>query len=203
MSGWFALTGAVGLVLGTAACSEEVPPITPETEERVSEVAGEAVDNLLRTLVSNLTGAMEEGGPESAIDFCSTEAIPLTQRVQAGLAAGMEIKRTSYRYRNPANVPDEAEEEALLYFEEAFRSGGELPSHMVQRFSSDEYRYYRPLYLGEVCLQCHGHPEAMTPAVRTLLADLYPGDLAMGYGPGEFRGVVRVSVPASAVGSGP
>lgn len=196
------LHGAVLLSMGVAACAEEATPIHSETEARITALAEPAVGELMRTLVSNLTAAMEEGGPENAIGFCSTEAIPLTQKAQAGLRDGMEIKRTSFRYRNPANAPDEAEEEALLFFEEAFQSGGELPGSMVQRASATEYRYYRPLYVGEMCLQCHGSPESMRPAVRSLLAEHYPEDLATGYGPGEFRGVVRVSVPASAVESG-
>jgi hypothetical protein len=184
-------------------CGQGAPPITTEVESQVMALAEPAAGELMRTLVSNLTAAMEEGGPEHAIGFCSTEAIPLTLQVQTGLPDGMEIKRTSFRFRNPANAPDTAEEEALLFFEEAFRGGGELPSSLVQQVSSDEYRYYRPLYLGEVCLQCHGHREALTPAVRSLIEELYPEDLAMGYGPGEFRGLVRVSVPASAIGPSP
>jgi hypothetical protein len=142
---------------------------------------------------------MGEGGPVAAIDFCSTEAIPLTLQVQEGLDDGMVLKRTSFRYRNPENAPDAAEEEALVHFEDAITAGQSSPATFVQKVSDDEYRFYRALYLGEVCLQCHGDPNSMDPQVVAALQERYPGDLATGYKAGDFRGVVRVSVPASKV----
>ena len=55
------------------------------------------------------------------------------------------------------------------------------------------------VFLGDLCLQCHGKPELMALEVKEALAEKYPGDLATGYEAGDFRGVVRVSVPASAL----
>ncbi len=42
-----------------------------------------------------------------------------------------------------------------------------------KKVSEDEYRYYRALYLGEVCLQCHGELETMDPGVVTALKERY------------------------------
>ena len=84
------LVCGVVTLMGAVACSEEAPPITSETEARVIALAEPAAGELLRTLVSHLTAAMEEGGAENAIGFCSTEAIPLTLQVQAGLQEGMD-----------------------------------------------------------------------------------------------------------------
>jgi hypothetical protein len=109
------------------------------------------------------------------------------------------LKRTSFRYRNPDNAPDAAEEEALRFFEDAVVEGGSPPSHMVQRVSDDQYRYYQPLFVGEMCLSCHGDLGAMNPDVLQALTDRYPGDLAVGYQAGDFRGVLRVTVPAELV----
>jgi hypothetical protein len=181
------------------ACGEEAPAIDEADQSRVIALAEPAADELLRTLVAHLTEAMEEGGPVNAIEFCSEEAIPLTRTVQAGLGPGFELKRTSFRYRNPANAPDEAEELALRYFEDAGLSGDPVPSSYVQRVSAEEFRYYRPLYLGPVCVTCHGAREEIQPQVIEALDSRYPGDLAVGYAPGDFRGVVRISVPASAM----
>lgn len=182
-----------------SGCRQEPPEIQPEEWTRVTEMAEPAASALLRTLVGRLTGAVEEGGVVHAMEFCSTEAIPLTRMVQADLEGNLSLKRTSFRYRNPENAPDQAEEEALRYFEEALRSGGSPPSSYVQRVSEGEYRYYQPLFVGEFCLQCHGDPEVMDPGVRDALGERYPGDLATGYRAGELRGVVRVSLPAALV----
>ena len=190
------------LGLFSVACQQSLPEVTPEEGEGVSQVAGPAAAELLRTLVGRLSGALEQGGPVGAIEFCSTEAIPLTGMVQSGLEEGLGLKRTSFRYRNPQNAPDQAEEAALLYFEKAIQAGGSVPSSYVQRVSEGEFRYYQPLFLGEMCLQCHGEPESWDPTVRDLLQEKYPGDLANGYAAGDFRGVVRVSVPASMVAAG-
>jgi hypothetical protein len=186
----------LGAVLFLASCQPETPQVEVEVGHAVSDIGAPAAAELLRTLVGRLTGAMQDGGPVSAIEFCSSEAIPLTRDVGSGLEGGLTLKRTSFRYRNPANAPDEAEEEALLYFEDAIQAGESPSAGYVQRVSEEEYRYYHPLYLGEVCLQCHGARESISPEVLVALDDRYPADLATGYRAGDFRGVVRVSVPA-------
>jgi len=185
------------LVLG--GCGEKLPQVTPEEGTEVVQIAEPAAGELLRTLVSRVSAAVEEGGTAHAVEFCSMDAIPLTRLVESGLTGGLTLKRTSFRYRNPDNAPDHAEELALRYFEDAILSEGEAPSHYVQRVSPEELRYYQPLFVGEFCLQCHGDPESMDPAARARLESTYPEDLATGYQAGDFRGVVRVSVPASLV----
>jgi hypothetical protein len=182
---------------GLAACQGqgEAVDITSQEEQLVASIADPVAGELLRTLVARLTEAMAEGGPVNAIEFCSQEAIPLTRSVQSQASGNLDLKRTSFRVRNPANAPDEAEEEALLFFERAIQSGEASPSTYIQRASDEEFRYYRALYLGEVCLQCHGSRDSMDPEVLAALGERYPEDLATGYEAGDFRGVVRVSVP--------
>jgi hypothetical protein len=189
-----------GLILaGFVACKGqgESMDITSEEEQLVASIADPVAGELLRTLVARLTDAMAEGGPVNAIEFCSREALPLTRSVQSRVSGNLELKRTSFRVRNPANAPDEAEEEALLFFERAIQSGEASPSTYIQRVSEEEFRYYRALYLGEVCLQCHGSRDSMAPEVLDALGERYPEDLATGYEAGDFRGVVRVSVPTA------
>lgn len=187
--------GLPGL-LGLAGCGERLPEVTPEENARVVQVAEPAAAELMRTLLGRLDAALEEGGPAHAIDFCSMDAIPVTRLVEAGLEGGLSLKRTSFRYRNPDNAPDEAEELALRYYEDEILAGREPPAHYVQRVSEGELRYYRPLFVAEFCLRCHGERERMDPEVRAKLDARYPEDLATGYEAGDFRGLVRVSVPA-------
>jgi hypothetical protein len=177
-------------------CAEEGPPeISAEEGAYVAQVGGEVAGTLLRTLVGRLTAAVEEGGVVHAVEFCSSEGLPLTDSVGVAMGEGLEVKRTSFRYRNPQNAPDSAEVMALRHFEDAVFERGEAPSFYVQRVSDSEMRYYQPLFLGEFCLRCHGNPESMDPAVLEALDAAYPADLAKGYEVGAFRGVVRVSVP--------
>lgn len=186
-------------ILVASGCQEGLPDVTPEEGTRVVQIAEPAAGELMRTLVSRVTGAVEEGGAAHAVEFCSMDAIPITRLVEDGLEGDLALKRTSFRYRNEANAPDEAEELALRYFEEQMLAGGETPAHYVQRVSEEELRYYKPLFVAEFCLQCHGDPAAMDPEVKAKLEASYPGDLATGYKAGDFRGLVRVSVPAALV----
>lgn len=179
-----------------SGCGGRLPDVTPEESERAARVAGPVAAELLRTLVGHLTEALEGGGAASAVAFCSNQAMPFTRMVEGASAEPVELKRTSFRYRNPDNAPDVAESEALLYFERAMETEGGSPSSYVQRVSEDELRFYRPLFVGDVCLRCHGNLETMDPEVVRVLSEIYPGDLATGYELGEFRGVVRVSLRA-------
>lgn len=180
-------------------CDRGLPDVSSEEGDRVAEIAKPAADDLLRTLVGRLTEAMSENGAAGAVAFCSDQAIALTQAAQEASSTPIRLKRTSFRYRNPDNAPDQAEEEALLFFEESLQAGGEMPPGYVQRVSDEEFRYYRPLFIGEMCLQCHGDPAEMDPDVVRILSERYPADLATGYSLGAFRGVVRVSVPSDAI----
>ncbi len=188
----------LGLPLALA-CGDDPDAILPEEAGAVVSLAEPAASELLRTLVGRLTSAVEEGGAVHALRFCSNEALPLTRGVELGLEGGLGLKRTSFRVRNPANAPDEGDEDALLFFEERILLDGEAPANLVQRVSHSEYRYYRPLFVAEVCVRCHGEAESLEPDVRDALGQLYPEDLATGYSTGDFRGLVRVSVPAATV----
>ena len=197
------LSGSFRLILAGAVllhgCGGGQPAVTAEESAGVVGIAEPAASELLRTLLTRLTGALEEGGTLHAVEFCSMDAIPMTRLVEAGLEEDLALKRTSFRYRNPGNAPDEAEEMALRYFEDAILARGQAPAHYVQRVSEDELRYYKPLFVAELCLQCHGDPERMVPEVRARLTENYPTDLATGYAAGDFRGLVRVSVPVEAI----
>jgi hypothetical protein len=189
---------ALLLILTATACGgSEADEVSPEIEVAVFELGSSASQALMGTLVTQLTAAMQEGGAVHAVDFCSTSAIQLTAGV--ALEQGLDVKRTSMKYRNPANAPDEDETEALRHFESALADSRELPGSWVQKASREEYRFYRPLVVAPPCLGCHGSAADIDPAVQAILDERYPDDLATGYAVGDFRGVIRVSVPADRV----
>jgi hypothetical protein len=192
--------GASTACLLSLACSPEPQELTEEQERRVVEIGRESAGELGSTLMSQLSEAMQLGGPARAVEFCSSTALDLTDSVAQHLGRGISLKRTTFKYRNPGNAPDEFDIAALQFFEGAPEGGGDLPSHYLQRAPGGVLRYYQPLVVNEFCLQCHGASERIDPAVRRQLAERYPADQATGYSVGNFRGVIRVSVPANLIG---
>jgi hypothetical protein len=172
-------------------------PGTIETD--VTRVGEAAATSLRQGLSARLTAAMAEGGPEAAIDVCAVEAMSLTDSIAAASPASA-MKRTSLRVRNPRNAPDAAERAALEWFEER-ESAGERPTSLVERDGSG-YRYYAPLRVAALCVSCHGPSETLAPATRAALDARYPDDAATGYSEGDLRGLIRVTVPAAAIGGG-
>lgn len=195
LGGW-AVVGILLLVLPAAgACRQERPALSAAEEARLDSVGRAAAGSLATGLMGRLREAVEERGPAGAVSFCSDRAIPLTREIEGGLGPGIEVKRTSVRYRNPANAPDSLEAAALRYFEAADDEAGGGPSSYVQHAGDGEWRYYRPLTVQPLCVRCHGPAEELAPGVRRVLEEEYPADRATGYRPGDFRGVIRVSVP--------
>jgi hypothetical protein len=193
------------LVASVAACSasdrEARPegdlPVSHATRAAVVALGSQAAEKLAATLVSRLQAEVTERGPAGAVGFCSIEGLPLTANVSR--ETGFAIKRTSSRVRNPANTPDSLERVALDEFEAAAGSGDALPEDLVQRTPDGDYRYYRPLRVQPFCLQCHGRQTELGEGVAGVLAEQYPDDEATGYRTGDFRGLIRVSVPSSAL----
>lgn len=187
-----------------AAETEETTTEETDTEEVDEEIVEEVrsigqpvAKQLGSNLLEKVKEAMKEGGPTHAIEFCSTRALEFTDDVADD--TGYDIKRTSTQIRNPENKPDKHEKEALRYFEQMMEEEGELPADYVQRVDDDEYRYYVALKVGEGCLTCHGDASEFSEDLQEALEESYPDDEATGYEEGDFRGVMRVSVPASEV----
>ena len=173
--------------------------VTDATKDRVREIGEEAALALAGELFGRLSAELEAQGPVGAVAYCSAEALPATGRVAAALEDGLDIKRTSMKYRNPANAPDDLELGILKYFQGEYALEVEPPAYVIQKANEREYRYYKPLVVVPPCLACHGNPDDMSEELRATLAESYPDDLATGYEAGDFRGVIRVSIPAEAL----
>ncbi|MEX2526534.1 MAG: DUF3365 domain-containing protein [Gemmatimonadota bacterium] len=167
-------------------------------------LGGPAAGALAGGLVGRLSEALQEGGAAGAMEFCSTEAIPLTMALSQEHAPGFEVKRTSLRIRNPGNAPDAWEERILRYVEamEA-EERGSAPETITAAGPDGSFRFYRTLRTVPMCLQCHGAEDALSPGVQEILHARYPDDRATGYETGDFRGLLRVEIPADYEGVAP
>jgi cytochrome c553 len=148
-------------------------------------------------LLSVLQEEIARGGPEGAILVCRERAPELARA--ASQESGWTVRRVSLRNRNPKAVPDAWERAALEDFDRR-AAAGEKPAaiekgELVTENGKKAYRYMKALPTVDVCLNCHGAPDTMTPAVRDKLAALYPQDKAVGYAPGQIRGAITIRKP--------
>jgi len=154
--------------------------------------ARDAADALGKGLMTALLGQLEAEGPDGALAFCADSAQRLTARYQA---EGMDVHRTSLKVRNPANAPDSVEVRVLDLLADLHESGV-LPAEYVEvrrlATGTRELRYFRPIRVAAGCVTCHGPSDNLAPSIRTVLAERYPEDAAVGYAEGDLRGVIAV-----------
>jgi hypothetical protein len=182
------------------SCSQPSQKIVEPTvaEQEIIIAKGEAIAvALVQSLKSEVKQAIESQGVEEAIAVCNLEAIPLTHQIEELSGRDISIKRTSFRFRNPENEPDEIETLALSYFEMLHTQGKDIPQAYTQKVvmgTDTLFYYYKPMKMEALCLLCHGGEETIAPGVKRILSTLYPDDRATGYREGDFRGLIRVKL---------
>jgi len=148
-------------------------------------------------LVAVLTEEIGKSGPEGAILVCRDKAPQLAKA--ASDETGWSVRRVSLRNRNPRAVPDGWERAALEDFDRRAAAGESATTlekaEIVTEGGKQSYRYMRALPTQSLCLNCHGAPEQLTPAVTEKLKALYPDDKAVGYRPGDIRGAMTIRKP--------
>ena len=171
--------------------------IDSNTQAKVAAIGKEVAGELMATLKSALARAIREGGAENAIGVCREQAMVLTERT-AERYPGVEVRRTTLKYRNPANRPDPIDKVVLNELAGLKRKGEELPDYQIRisETGGDKvYRYYQPIVTSSFCLNCHGDETSIPNKVALLLKAAYPDDKAVGYQENEFRGVIAVHIP--------
>jgi hypothetical protein len=179
-STWLGLPLAVAVGLAACATSTQV------SESDMARAAG-ALDPLKRELRKALVGALEEGGPERAIEVCQLRAPEIARLTSSG---GATVGRTSHRLRNPENAP----ETWMSAFLEEYLAHPDEGEPRALRLASGEIGYVEPIRMKGICLQCHG--DRIDPGVKARLQALYPEDQATGFEKGDLRGMFWVKLPA-------
>jgi hypothetical protein len=190
---------ALGLSPWLAACSPATRDSDPEPEWRIVaeaqltaaekeqvERAGEARNLLFRSLLAELTAALDAGGPASAIPVCKERAPAIANEVSRDM--GLKIGRTSHRLRNPENAPPAWA--AQLVAERASE-----PAYA--ELGGGALGILHPIKAAPPCLSCHGEQEKIAPDVEAALARNYPSDRATGFRAGDLRGWFWIEVPAA------
>lgn len=160
--------------------------------------ANYAINRIGVSLVREVNSALAKSSPEDAVDVCHLKDLPMVKGTVAGMPRITSIKLTSLKVRNPANQADAAEQQALDRIQYLLDHGDSPPDLLIQRVEPAnepaEWRVYKPLGLMNQCAACHGDPAEESDALKAKLHKLYPNDQASGYQPGQWRGVIRVTV---------
>ena len=189
----------VALSLNQFNCTEKSELSDPslEEEQRVRQNGQKIAGSLLISLQKELKKTIEKDGMVAALSVCNLKASQLTDSIKQSTNDVFSLKRTSLRFRNPANSPDNGEREALIFFQKSLINTGSLPEDRIIKIydtNGQYFRYYKPLLTKPICLNCHGQSEKMASDVSYTLKKLYPEDYATGYSVDQFRGLVSISM---------
>lgn len=145
-----------------------------------------------KTLMMNVSSAIKKGGTDYAVDFCNTEAIPLTDSIASMHQA--TIDRLTDKNRNPDNaLSGEIDIEIWKKMSAAFQAN-ETPKPYLEQDQGNVY-YYKAIPLGmETCLKCHGGSDDISESTRKIIAEKYPNDKALEYGMGDLRGMWKIKL---------
>ncbi|MDH3304717.1 MAG: DUF3365 domain-containing protein [Gammaproteobacteria bacterium] len=144
-------------------------------------------------LQSELQQSLAEGGPVGAISVCKNKAPQIASELSR--QSGAKVRRTSLRFRNPANVAEPWESRVLQAFDSKAASGADAPLEYFARQDDGTVRYMAAIRTGAVCLACHG--AFLSPEMDAIIDADYPHDRARGYRPGDIRGAFSVTWPPS------
>jgi nitrate reductase cytochrome c-type subunit len=137
-------------------------------------------------LGKNLMGQIQKNGVIAALDFCNIQALPITDSMATVHKA--HIKRVTDKPRNPQNRANAVEAVHIETFKKQV-AAGEEPTPIVTTLGK-QVDFYYPIVTNNMCLKCHGTPDKeLESTTLAKIKQLYPTDMATGYGENEVRGI--------------
>ena len=168
--------------------------IATDTEQLTqnSRAAAKALGGELKGV---LQASMKANGPVKSLSVCRESAPEIASKISA--SKGLEVGRTSLKYRNTNNKPDAWETVALQNFEQRKASGEAADklefSEVTEHKGKQVFRYMKAIPTDDVCLICHG--KNIAEPLKAELDKLYPDDKARGFEKGDIRGAFTVIQP--------
>lgn len=140
-----------------------------------------------KTLKGKLTAAVEKGGLVNGIKVCNGVAQKLMDSMS--VVHNVKIKRTSLKLRNLKNDAPNQEELAILSQYHKQIAKGEKIKPIVKE-AKDEIHFFAPIFVDEVCLNCHGAmSNDIKPETYKEIKKYYPKDEAINYKKGDLRAI--------------
>jgi len=151
----------------------------------------EQAEKILMPFKQGLQQALHEGlskNPVEAISACQLQAPKIAEGISQD---GIRVGRTSHRLRNPDNRSPVWARPIL----EEYLADPSARTPRSLSLADDRVGYVEPIYMQSLCLTCHG--ESLATDVADEIKRRYPQDEAIGFKPGELRGVFWVEFPAA------
>lgn len=165
--------------------------LTTKEKENYSAKGKEIAQASFKELSNQLMKQMKEGGPSQAVPFCNTQALPITNKLSE--TYNVTIKRTSDKLRNPENKATPRELEVIEEYK-SLRSAKKELAPIVEIDINNQKHFYAPIVLKANCIVCHGElNNHVSKKTDSILKELYPHDLAIGYKEGDLRGIWSIT----------
>ncbi len=187
-SRWLVLIILFAVAVAVGSAPPETKPVASD-EELLAKAAEVAISQFSSQLQTSLKVALSEGGPVNALGVCNVVAPDIQM---AHVRDGWFIERVTDRPRNRNSQADSLQ----LVVLGRFAASDSLASvtewdHPQER---QKFRYFKPIRVADICLNCHGDAGKLDANVKAKLAELYPNDKAVGYKVGELRGMFAVEI---------
>lgn len=158
-------------------------------KDKFLELGNKITSETFQGLSSELMKSINQGGLESAIDYCNVNALPITSNFET--TYNVKIKRVGTKIRNEKNKADEMEAEVIKMFQSNIDN--KKDTNPVVMKIGDNYHYFNYIRTKAMCLNCHGNKgETLKESVYNKILEKYPNDQAIGYKENDLRGVWHV-----------
>ncbi len=138
-----------------------------------------------------LKNAIMEDGLEYSIEICNIDALNITDSISE--SESVQIKRLAKKYRNPVNKTDSAESELFNSYISDLHGEKQLNPKIIPDDNGHPV-YYNPIYVGELCLNCHGESgKNIDSKLAKVINELYPEDKATNFKQGQLRGMWSIT----------
>lgn len=182
----FIIISILFLAVSCQSNTDKQLKLIPEEEKFYIETGELLVKESFDSLMFNTKRAIEELGVKGALKFCNLNAYPIIYHLEK--TKNVKIRRTSAKFRNPANQPDSLEKTILDYYSKLLIDGKKLKS-IIKPINKDIH-FFKPIIIMDLCLKCHGNiGEELKLDDYDTIKELYPLDNATGYKTGDLRGM--------------
>lgn len=178
-----------GLMLfAFASCNNsKFEPVSTEKRAELMFLGDSISSEMQAVLLQNVSGAIQKGGTEYAIEFCNLEAMTLTDSISNKF--DVKIRRLTDKARNHKNAI------TSVFDAEAWEKIKSDKTDFIAQDIDGGIYYYKPILLGmPACVQCHGHKKDISEKTLELIDLKYPGDMATGYEMGDLRGMWKIGM---------